>query len=270
MKNLLGILCVLIVTSCQSQLIDTSGTTVETRFKVPEGFVRVEAKANSYAKYLRSLPLKKHGSLVKHYDGTTKRNNNVYAAVVDLKIGKRDLHQCADAVMRLRAEHLWKQKKYSQIHFNFMNGFNADYNSWRAGKRIVVKGNKSHWVQSAKPSNNYATFWKYLEMVFAYAGSYSLSKELKTVKVAQMKIGDVFILGGTPGHTEIVVDMAVNYKTGEKIFLLAQSYMPAQETQILLNPKFGNRGCWYSANFGFTLETPEFTFYSDQLMRFDD
>jgi hypothetical protein len=64
------------------------------------------------------------------------------------------------------------------------------------------------------------------------------------------------------------VDMAVNPITGKKLFLLAQSYMPAQETQILMNPKFRAKGCWYDANFGSTLSTPEFTFYDNELMRF--
>ena len=38
-----------------------------------------------------------------------------------------------------------------------------------------------------------------------------------------------------PGHVVLIVDMAENDK-GEKIFMLAQSYMPAQQTQILINP----------------------------------
>jgi len=40
------------------------------------------------------------------YNGLTKDNNKVYEAVVDMSIGKRDLHQYADAIMRLKAEYL--------------------------------------------------------------------------------------------------------------------------------------------------------------------
>ncbi|WP_334296195.1 DUF4846 domain-containing protein [Clostridioides difficile] len=39
-----------------------------------------------------------------------------------------------------------------------------------------------------------------------------------------MKIGDVFIVGGSPGHASIIMDMAENEKTGEKVFMIAQSY----------------------------------------------
>ena len=55
-------------------------------------------------------------------------------------------------------------------------------------------------------------------MVFAYAGTASLAKELNPTAVQEMKIGDVFIVGGSPGHCVIVVDMAENRSTGEKSF----------------------------------------------------
>ena len=40
-----------------------------------------------------------------------------------------------------------------------------------------------------------------------------------------MQIGDVFLKGSLPGHCVIVVDMAENNETGEKLFMIAQSYM---------------------------------------------
>jgi hypothetical protein len=85
-----------------------------------------------------------------------------------------------------------------------------------------------------------------------------------------MQIGDVFIRGGSPGHAELVVDMAIDTTTGKKIFLLAQSYMPAQETQILCNQEEPAMSPWYSLDFGATLHTPEYWFSNDQLMRFPD
>ncbi|MBN1525641.1 MAG: hypothetical protein JW904_14275 [Spirochaetales bacterium] len=48
---------------------------------------------------------------------------------------------------------------------------------------------------------------------------------------------------------------------GEKIFLLAQSYMPAQEIQIVINPGSDSLSPWYSADFGPILDTPEWRFY---------
>ena len=52
-----------------------------------------------------------------------------------------------------------------------------------------------------------------------------------------MQIGDVLIQGGSPGHAVIVVDMAENPATGEKLYLLAQSYMPAQDIQSAGEPE---------------------------------
>ncbi len=252
------------------QIINRSGETLQERINVPAGYERIPVKKNSFAYYLRNLPLKPHGAPVKMYDGSTKPSEGVYVAVVDMPIGNRDLHQCADAVMHLRADYLWKTKQFHKIKFNFTNGFPAKYSRWIQGERIAVKGNKTYWYKAASPSNSYRDFWKYLQMVFAYAGSYSLSNELKPVRVQDMKIGDVFIVGGFPGHAVIVVDMAQNKKTGKKIFLLAQSYMPAQEIQILINPNNDKLSPWYELDFGNTLYTPEYTFNKDDLKRFPE
>ncbi|MBY0427558.1 MAG: DUF4846 domain-containing protein, partial [Cytophagales bacterium] len=89
--------------------ISPEGKTIETRFQVPEGFERISLDNNSFGNYLRTLPLKPHGSQVMLYNGVVKPNLKIYEAVVSLKIGDKNLHQCADAIMRLRAEYLWKQ-----------------------------------------------------------------------------------------------------------------------------------------------------------------
>jgi len=250
--------------------IDPRGQTLQTRFLPPEGFERVPSDQQSFAAYLRQLPLKPHGAEVRLYNGRTKPNDNVYDAVVDLKIGNKDLHQCADAIMRLRAEYLWRRKQYDKIHFNFTNGFRVDYSEWIQGRRIVVNGNTARWVPRAAPSNTYDDFWHYMEIIFSYAGTLSLSKELKPVPLDDIQIGDVFIHGGTPGHAVIVVDLAANPSTDKKLFLLAQSYMPAQETQILKNPNDSEISPWYSIDFGDALRTPEWTFDTSDLKRFEE
>jgi len=250
-------------------IINPEGANLESRIHTPKNFVRLTSHKNSYATFLRHLPLKPHGSEVMLYDGSYKPNYNVYDAVVDLKIGKRDLHQCADAIMRLRAEYLWNKKKYEDIHFNFTNGFRVDYSKWMQGYRIAINGNKVSWVKRTSPSNTYKDFWKYMEIIFSYAGTLSLSKELIPVTKEDMKIGDVFIWGGSPGHAILVTDMAINPKTNEKLFLLSQSYMPAQEIQILKNPNDSKLSPWYSlTNLTNELNTPEWNFNVNELKRF--
>ena len=185
-----------------------------------------------------------------------------------LPIGKRDLHQCADAVMRLRAEYLFNHKKYDSIHFNFTNGFKADYSNWRKGKRIVVSGNNVSWRQKTQASDSKKAFWKYLEMVFSYAGTASLSEEMKSIPIEELRIGDVFIQGGFPGHAVIVVDIAIDKSSNKKIFMLAQSYMPAQEIQIIKNPNNVDLSPWYDSDVPDLLQTPEWTFKKTDLKRF--
>ena len=68
------------------ELINPNGATIETRFIVPNGFKRTESPSNSFEKYLRQLPLKHQGAMVKRYDGTVKEKYDVNDAVVDLDI----------------------------------------------------------------------------------------------------------------------------------------------------------------------------------------
>ncbi|NQY10274.1 MAG: DUF4846 domain-containing protein [Flavobacteriales bacterium] len=249
------------------QPVNPKGKTVATRFNVPAGFTRTKEAGDSFGTYLRNLSLKPDGGVVLHYDGSEKNKSNVYVAVLDQTIGSRDLHQCADAVMRLKADYHYSLKQFDKIHFNLTNGFRMDYSEWVSGKRLKVSGNKTSWYNATSENSDAKSYWKYMEMIFSYAGTSSLSKELVAVDVADMKIGDVFIKGGFPGHAIIVIDVATN-QAGEKIFMLAQSYMPAQQTQVLVNPMDADLSPWYATDFGGTLATPEWNFTRDQLMRF--
>ncbi|MBX0333290.1 DUF4846 domain-containing protein [Pontibacter sp. HSC-14F20] len=249
-------------------LVNPAGKTVSERFSPPRGYKRAVQSENTFGAYLQHFKLKPHGAQVHYYNGAIKPNDNIYDAVLDIDVGKRDLQQCADAVMRLRAEYLYGQEKYDAIHFNFTSGFRADYSKWQQGYRVQVKGNDCSWVKKAAPSTAYAFFKDYLQVVFTYAGTLSLEKEMKAVSMADLQAGDVFIKGGSPGHAVIVMDVAVDAQTGEKLFLLAQSYMPAQEIQILKNPMDPGVSPWYSSNFSGPLLTPEWTFQRSHLKRF--
>ncbi len=251
-------------------LINPQGTTIATRILPPAGYKRPSYNPGTFEYYLSHLKLKPHGSKVKYYNGEEKPGEGIYIAVVDMDIGRRNLQQCADAVMRLRAEYLFKTGQYDKIHFNLTNGFTVDYHKWRQGYRVAVNGNKTRWVKSAAASNSYTSFRKYMNLVFAYAGTLSLSKELVAVPLKDISPGDVFIHGGSPGHAAIVVDVAEDIHHN-KIFLLAQSYMPAQDIQILINPNNPEISPWYAVNeIGDVLMTPEYTFERTELKRFGD
>jgi len=239
------------------------------RIAVPGGFERVSVPMGSFAHWLRHLPLKPGKPPVYLYDGRKKGNQSAHDAVIDLDVGQRDLQQCADAIIRLRAEYLYSQGNYSAIHFNFTSRDDASYQQWIRGYRPLVKGNQVKWRKKYRHDKSHRTFRQYTHTVFMYAGSYSLSQELTSVKsLKQMKIGDIFIQGGFPGHAVIVVDMAIDKVTGKKLFLLAQSYMPAPDVHILVNPNHDTFSPWYELDFGKTLITPEWVFNREQLKRF--
>lgn len=234
----------------------------------PPGFVRYEADA--YGTYLRNLPLKRPGTPVMLYNGCEKGYQDGAYAVIDMEIGKQDLQQCADAVMRLRAEYLWHSKQYDKIHFNFTSGFRAEYVKWAQGYRVKVNGNNVTWYKGAEKDYSYATFRKYMDKVFMYAGTASLSKELVKVNVNDLKVGDIFIVGGHPGHAMIIVDLATD-KFGNKAIMVAQSYMPAQDIHIVTNLSGQSRTPWYIINERTTdISFPEFHFSMNQIKRFDD
>ena len=230
---------------------NNNGNTIATRFNVPAGFERIKVASNSFGSYLRQLPLKAPESSVAYYDGTKKPNNDVYCAVVDMELDHRDLQQCADAVMRLRGEYLFKEKRFSEIKFNYLSD-----------------GKPRYFKDYSKGDMSYSKFRKYMIQVFSFANTASLRDELKTRPIMEMEIGDTFIQKGSPfGHAVIIVDMAIDKATGEKLYLLAQSYMPAQDTQILLNPMNNKLSPWYQLNEK-AITTPEWPFVPEDLRHF--
>ncbi len=235
---------------------------------LPEGYVRLPQASGSYAAYLRSLPLKKDNT-VYLYNGLPKNNQGAQYAVLETDIGDKDLQQCADAVIRLRAEYLYAQKKYTSIAFLLTNGFPCDYLHYATGYRLQVKGNNCSWVKQKNEDYGYPVFRQYLDLVYSYAGTQSLYRQLRSIPTSAMQPGSVFLQARQPyGHAVTVMDMACNPKTGDTVFLLAQSYMPAQNIHILKNPEHSGLSPWYTKRFKGDLETPEWTFTSADLKQF--
>jgi hypothetical protein len=211
---------------------------------LPKGFTRTTVTTDSYGSYLRNLPLKKDNT-VYLYNGQPKANQSAQYAVINISVGNRDLQQCADAAMRLRAQYFYDIGQYNKIVFYDNNKtayrFNAPYTA--------------------------VNFQKYLYRVFGMCGTASMANvQLKSKATTNLQIGDMFVKGGFPGHLVSVVDVATN-TSGEKIFLLAQSYMPAQSIHVLKNPNNATLSPWYKVSEATkTLTTPEWTFGAGSLM----
>ena len=211
---------------------------------LPGGFERVAADPGTFGAWLRNRELKKNKT-VYLYNGQPKYNQTAQFAVLDISTGDKDLQQCADAVMRLRAEYFFEKKAFDSIVF-FDNNSTAYHFS---------------------PPYNRENFSIYLSRVFGMCGTASLSKQLKHVgSISEIKIGDVLIRGGSPGHAVIVMDEATD-GSGRKIYMLAQGYMPAQDIHVLKNPLYGFLSPWYLVNDRPLIQTPEYTFYATELKR---
>jgi hypothetical protein len=216
---------------------------------LPEDFERIPVKENSFAAYLQNLPLRKDKT-VYLYNQQPKSDQSLHYAVIDISTGDKDLQQCADAIMRLRAEYFFAKKLYDSIRF-----LKTD-RSFYQYSRFVKQGMQ----------NNKEQFMGFMQTVFMNCGTYNLEQQLKPVAdFAAMQIGDVLIKGGAPGHAEIVVDIAVNKQTGKKIYLLAEGYMPAQDIHVLLNPVNTKLGPWYEIDNDKRVVTVSWIFSKNQL-----
>jgi hypothetical protein len=240
------------------------------RFPAPAGCQRLAVSAGSWGEWLRGLPLRPAGTPARLYTGALKDNQAVVAAVVNIDPGVKDLQQCADAVMRLRAEYLFSQNP-NKIHFHLTTGYDAWFSDYVAGRTFKVKGEEVTPAPKPTEALTHAALGRYLLPVFGYAGTLSLRRDLRPVALAEVLPGNVFIHGGRPGHAVLVADVAENPRTGQRYLLLAQSYMPAQNIHILRNVDYPSLGAWFAVPDANTPEvaTPEWTFAREEIGRFD-
>ena len=247
-------------------LVHPEGQTLEARIATPEGFTRTGEEANSLGAFLRDFPLKADGAPVLLYNKEEKANQNAHVAVFKLPLEREDLQQCADSVMRVYAEYFRSIDAMSRIEFTLTDTFKASYSKWREGYRIVEVGDSFEWEDLAEFDGSESCFKKFMRLVFAYAGTYSLETDSKKIKLSAIQIGDIFIRGGSPGHAVMVVDTCEN-PDGRKAFLLAQGYMPAQQFQLLKNPAHEDDPWYYVDEVNYPFETPEYTFDKECLRR---
>lgn len=253
----------------QKNIINSDGMTVETRISTPEGYTRINvADDESFTNFIRNYSVKEDNSPVLLYDGRNKGNQSAHAAVLELPIEAEDLQQCADSIMRIYAEYYYETGQYEKINFHFVNGFLAEYSKWREGYRISFNGDDTSWVQSASFDDSYACFQKFMRIVFSYAGTLSMENESASISLEDARAGDVFLKGGSPGHVVMILDICENQQ-GEKAYLLAQGYMPAQEFHILKNPLHEDDPWYYENEINYPLRTPEYTFPEGSLKRLD-
>lgn len=219
----------------------------------PSGYTRVEVAPDSFGAWLRGLPLRPEGSPVLAYTGdeVLAGDDSRLAAVAELDAGTKDLQQCADSIIRLHAEWLWASGQKERIAYRFTSGDLAEWRRYAAGARARISGRKVTWVSSAAADGSRAAFRSYLSLVFTYAGTLSLQELKQRPAREAVRPGDFFVLGGSPGHAVLVLDVARNAE-GRQVALLGQGFIPAQDFQVL-SP--GRGGPWFPLD-GETVATP--------------
>jgi len=248
--------------------INESGPTVSERINLPEGYVRSVYVAGSFQNYIQDYQLKEFGAKVINYDGSEYGYQSGHVGILEIPVPSNGLQQCADALMRIRAEYLWDQNRKDEIGFNFTSGHYCSWKSYAEGYRPKINGSRVSFHKTASVNTSQENFYKYLNLIYTYAGTQSLYDELpKLTSVNDIEIGDMLIYPGSPGHVIMVVDAATN-DLGEKLFIFAQGNTPAQSVHMLKNPTNSGLSPWYEIELGAYLEIPTYYFNEVKFMRF--
>lgn len=228
---------------------------LDQRFAPPAGFTRVPLDQRSFGAWLRRLPLAPAGTSVVSYRGdlVLPAEHDNLAAVVAIDIGRADLQQCADSVIRLHAEWLYAQGR-RDMSYRAASGGDMPFARWARGERMKPEGSTFAWTVAGRADAGHASFRRWLDAVFTWANTGSLARDTEPVAPEDLRPGDFVVQPGAPGHSVLVLDLA-RAADGRRALLLGQGFMPAQSFHVL-RPGRGE-GPWFVVEPGATaLRTP--------------
>ncbi len=237
------------------------------RYIAPSGYKRLKVSKGSFADFLRNLPMKPAGTKLRYYSGKRVLFAPYAAGIIDLDVGTKDLQQCADTLIRIYSEFQFSKGGGSELSFKFTPGDPLSYTDYLKGKRPVVSGREVGWKRVAERKDNRDSFRAWLDVIYTYAGTASLSRDLVKVAPDNIEIGDLFISPGFPGHTVMVADIAVD-ADGRKKLLLIEGFTPAMDAHVVQHvPAFGEQ-VWFTQNEDGSLNTPVWDFKNSEIRRF--
>lgn len=249
-------------------LLNTDSLTIKSRVNLPKDYKRVAYPKGSFQEYLRNYKLKPFGAKIINYDDTDYFWQLGHIGVLDIPVPKNGLQQCADALIRIRSEYLWDKNRKEEIGFNFTSGHYCSWKKYAEGYRPKINGSKVSFHKTAKANGSKENFYKYLNLIYMYSGTLSLYNELPKINnVKHLKLGDMLIKGGSPGHIVIICDEAINSK-GDKIFLLFQGNTPAQSVHLVKNLEDSQFSPWYHLEKDAIIPVSNYTFYDSKFVRF--
>ncbi len=234
-----------VIETTEPLIIDESKSTIITRFTPPKGYFWEKNPTGSFSEFMVNFPLHPKNFPVRDFNEVPITRQYNHVAILKIDVGDKDLQQCADAWIRLYSEYLWAQKRFDEIGFEFTSGQFFSWNDYKKGLRTQEIKNRVRFIKTGKHDDSYENFRKYLNIIFRYAGTISLDREsFLLTQNSQIKAGDFLMKPGSPGHSVIIVGVAKNY-AGKKLYLLAESFMPAQDIHILINREKPQLSPWY-------------------------
>ncbi|WP_203255834.1 DUF4846 domain-containing protein [Hyunsoonleella ulvae] len=251
-----------------TDLLNRDSLTIKSRVNLPEGYTRVTYPKGSFQEYLRNYELKPFGTKIINYDDTEYFWQRGHIGILDIPVPKNGLQQCADALIRIRSEYLWDTNRKNEIGFNFTSGHYCSWKKYAEGYRPKINGNKVRFQKTATANYSKDNFYKYLNLIYMYSGTLSLYNELPKINdVKSLKLGDMLIKGGSPGHIVMICDEAVNTK-GDKIYLLFQGNTPAQSVHLVKNLEDTKYSPWYHLEKDAIIPVSNYTFFDSKFVRF--
>jgi Domain of unknown function (4846) len=222
--------------------------TVAQAFPPPDAAVR--RATDAWGAHVQALPLRSADAPITTYNGGTVAHD---AHVVDLPLVKGDLQQCADSILRLRAE--WLRDQGLPVSFHATSGDLMPWSRYQAGERAAAVGRGLQWSGGRDP----ASWDQYLSALFTWAGTRSLQAH-DTKATTELQAGTVLVRGGSPGHAVLVLDVA-DGPDGTWL-LVGEGFMPAQDFHVERGPNNG----WWPWSPG--LDLPHWSFAAVDLRRF--
>jgi len=249
-------------------LLNKDGLNIKSRANLPTGYKRVAYAKGSFQEYLRNYKLKPFGTKIINYDATEYFWQQGHVGILDIDVPKNGLQQCADALIRIRSEYLWDTNQKDEIGFNFTSGHYCSWKHYSKGYRPKIDGNKVSFHKTAVADTSKEHFYKYLNLIYMYSGTLSLFYELPKIStIENLKIGDMLIKGGSPGHIVMICDEAINSE-GDKIYLLFQGNTPAQSVHLVKNLEDSQISPWYHLKKDAVIPVSNYTFYESKFVRF--
>lgn len=226
---------------------------------VPCGYERQVSTGDGYQAFIRNLPLAPETERVAYYENPEMADavEPYCHRVVDMPLLSVS-EQCADACIHIRAEYLFQNRRYRDLHFEDTQ-HNVMRYPWMGGRLREAYNN-------------------YLRHVYDWANTESLRNEMaRRDSPADVEAGDVWCYDAHSrdsvryGHAMTVADVAIDSVTGEKIVMLVQGSTPACSIHVLRNTVEPEISPWFRitatdgiVDFGFAKYRP------DELYHFRD